>query len=316
MKKTISATEFIKSIRSNKVMPKKLFIYGKEKYLTRQILNAVSKMFSIETFYADEIDSLYTFTGSSLFNVKPSIAVLLNVEKLPSILRAKAEKERFYSFISKLEGIVFVSYANLERKQLRTEILSRIADMCESIVVARPLSERKLTSILAKKFSSNEREVKSEDIKLIVSMVGNDLTELKLETEKLLSYPNSINREVINKLVVPRASINVFDIILKLLRNEKRGYLNALADAISMGRNPLSLIALFQTQLRQLISIKLGKKVGLPPNIVKNYSNMIAEIPVERLYKLLFYLHEAEFNTKMGKLTGEKSLINLAFKEV
>jgi ankyrin repeat protein len=80
------------------------------------------------------------------------------------------------------------------------------------------------------------------------------------------------------------------------------------------GADPLSLIALLQTQLRQLLSIATGDKVKLPPETIKKLRTLLKQKSFTELLLLLKKLHEKEFAVKRGIINGEEALKSLAFE--
>ncbi|TCK04609.1 DNA polymerase III subunit delta [Phorcysia thermohydrogeniphila] len=311
--KTVKAYEVLKKVK-DKLPWNKVLIYGEESYLTQQFLKKIGAIRQLEKFHADEeLGSFLNFTGTSLFGDSP-IPVLLGVEKLTELLRKKADKERFIKFLKSLDSFILVSYEELDYRKLKSEVFSAIGQIVDIVIHSENYPEEKIYALLAKKFRLEGREVSRELLKLIVEIVGTDLRELRNETEKLLLYPGELTPEVVKLLLFSSGKANVFELIFPLVEGSRREYLNQLEELLQKGADPLSLIALLQTQLRQLISMATGDKVRLPPDTIKKLRALLKQRSYIELLLLLKKLHEKEFAVKRGIISGEEALKSLAFE--
>ncbi|RUM43595.1 MAG: DNA polymerase III subunit delta [Desulfurobacterium sp.] len=308
--KTVKTTEVLKKIK-NRLPWNKVLIHGEESYLTEQFIKKVSAIREIEKFYADEeLESFLNFTGTSLFGSSP-IPVLIGVERLNELLRKKTDKERFTNFLKTLDSFVLVSYEELPYKKLKTEIFTAIGKLVDVIIHSENYPLERIYTLIAKKFHSAGKDVSKETIKLIVEMVGTNLRELRNETDKLLLYPGELTPEVVKLLLFSSGKANVFELVFPLVEGRKKEYLNQLESLLQKGADPLSLIALLQTQLRQLISMATGDKVRLPPETIKKFRVLLKEKGLKELLLLLKKLHEKEFAVKRGITSGEDALKSL-----
>jgi len=311
--KTAKVYEVLKKVK-DKLPWNKVLIYGEESYLTQQFLKKIGTIRQLEKFHADEeLESFLNFTGTSLFGDSPT-PVLLGVEKLTELLRKKADKERFIKFLKSLDSFILVSYEELDYKKLKTEVFSAIGQIVDIVIHSENYPEEKIYALLAKKFRSEGREVSRELLKLIVEIVGTDLRELRNETEKLLLYPGELTPEIVKLLLFSSGKANVFELIFPLVEGNRKEYLNQLEKLLQKGADPLSLIALLQTQLRQLISMATGDKVRLPPETIKKLRSLLKHRSFTELLLLLKKLHEKEFAVKRGFVNGEDALKSLAFE--
>jgi DNA polymerase-3 subunit delta len=311
--KRVKTYEILKKIK-DKLPWNKVLIYGEESYLTQQFLKKVSTIREVEKFHADEeLGSFLNFTGTSLFGNSP-LPVLLGVEKLTELLRKKADKERFIKFLKSLDSFILVSYEEIDYRKLKTEVFSAILEIVDVVIHSENYPQEKILSLVAKKFHSEGRKVSKEIVKLIVEIVGTDLRELRSETEKLLLYPGELTPEVVKLLLFSSGKANVFELIFPLVEGNRKEYLNQLEELLRKGADPLSLIALLQTQLRQLLSMATGDRVRLPPETIKKLRALLKGKSYTELLLLLKKLHEKEFAVKRGILNGEEALKSLAFE--
>ncbi|SNR75473.1 DNA polymerase III subunit delta [Desulfurobacterium atlanticum] len=315
----VSAGDFIKQIKSGKIGKNKIFIHGNEIYLIKQVIKALSEKFETEKVDVNDNDflnKLFKGTTQNLFTQKEPFLIVLNINSLNSKIRKKTDKEKFIGFLKNSSAYLLVSETEIDKKTLNTELFKEILKHSKHIVVARHFDRKKVFQILKKKFKTAGKEIDDETILFIIDTLGTDLQILKVETDKLICFPGKLTKETISELIFATKTTNIFSLITHILKREKRNYIENLNILLSEGTEPLSLIALLQTQLRQIIEIKSGKRVRLPQKVIKEYINLTQKISLKELYNLLKTLHEVEFAIKTGYRKPEEALKEIVFKEV
>ena len=308
----IKIQEALKKIK-NSIPWKKIFIYGEETYLIEQLLKKISQIKDTEKYYLDEnLPSVYQFSGTSLFGNSP-LPVFLNAQSLPSLLKKKKEKEKFLKFLSSLEEFVIVAPEPLDYKQLKNETFQSVIDLSEVVIKAQEYTEDRIVALLEKKFKAAQKNLDKKLLKLIVEIVGTNLYDLKQETDKLLNYPGELTEETIKKLLYSSGKVNVFELIVPLIKKDKKGYLKQLNQALSQGIEPLLILGLLQSQVRNLIALKVGEKTKLPLNALKTFKILSSQTNLKELFGLLKLLHEKEFEIKSGKTPQDLALKELIF---
>ncbi|WP_163328214.1 DNA polymerase III subunit delta [Desulfurobacterium thermolithotrophum] len=311
--KVVKVQDVLKQLKTGKLPFKKVLIHGEEAYLTEQLLKKVSEVTDIEKFYVDEnIDSFFNFTGTSLFGKSP-VPVILNVEKLNEVLRKKVDKERFLKILKTFDEFILVSMEELDYKKLKSELFSEIQKLIDATVVSERYSEKAIYSLLKRKFDSAGKKITPEVLKLIVETVGTDLRELRNETDKLILYPDELTPESVKLLLFSSGKVNVFELIFPLLEGNRRKFLEQVEILLSCGGEPLSIIGLLQTQLRQIISLANGIQVKLPREVLQKYKAILQKKKLLELLFLLKTLHEKEFAVKRGEVSGEDALKSIVF---
>jgi DNA polymerase-3 subunit delta len=240
-----------------KELPRKLFIHGQEEYLSRQLLKKFLKGKSYEKFYPESLDEFLKGGSGFLFSQDgQSTPVILHAQELPKFLRKKRDKELFLRRLSTSDSFAVVAFLELDYKTLKGELFKGIEELSELVVESKPYTEKQLYGLVDKKFKSAGRPLPKELVKLIVETVGSELTELKHETDKLLCYPGELTREVVEGLLFSSGKVNPFELIFPLLRGDGRELLTLFNSYLEKGGEPLQLLGLLQSQLRNLIEIK------------------------------------------------------------
>jgi len=282
-----------------KKFPNKVLVYGEEEYLTRELIKKISKARTVEKFFPESLEEFFSFSGSSLFGGETT-PVILYGEELPGKLKKKAERQAFLKKLSELPSFVVAVFKKLQWKELSSGFFKEVAALSDVVVESEPYSEKQIYAILSKKFKREGRELPPELIKLIVEIVGTDLTKLKHETDKLIAYPGQLTEEVIRELLFSGGNPEPFSLIYPLVGGDARKFVRELERLFKAGIEPLQLIGLLQSQLRSLVEIACGRKPRLPKEIYESYRVLAGKRGLTELLKLLKALHQAEFSVKIG----------------
>ncbi|ADU97671.1 DNA polymerase III delta [Thermovibrio ammonificans HB-1] len=308
--KQLKTHEALKLI-GKKLPFKKVLIHGEEVYLTQQFVKKVAALHPVERFFPEAIDEFLNFTGSSLFGGS-SIPVILYAEELPKTLKKKKERELFLKKLRSLDTFIVAAHCELDYRTLKGELFSQVEQLCDALLTSERLPVNAIYGLLNKKFLQSGKKVSKEVLKLLVELVGTDLTELRHEAEKLINYPGELTPEVVRGLVFPTEKSNAFTLIYPLARGNTKEYLKQLNALLASGNEPLQLIALLQTQARQAVKLALKKQVKLPKEAAKQMALLLKQVGAKRMLLLLKALNEAEFAVKSGRERGELALKKLA----
>jgi len=280
-------------------LPDKIFIHGQEEYLTREFIKKIGKSRPIEKFFPDNLEEFFSFTGNSLFGKSP-IPVILYGEELSGKLKKKAEREAFLRKLRELPSFIVAVFRKLEWKELSSGLFKDIARESSLLIESEPYTEKQIYTIISKKFKREGRELPPSLIKLIVEIVGTDLTALKHETDKLLAYPGELTEETVKELLFFSGKADPFGLIYPLIEGKGREFTARLEELFKKGADPLQLIGLLQSQVRSLVEIACGRRPRLPKDIYESYRTLARKRKLAELLNLLKALHEAEFSVKMG----------------
>ncbi|SMP11844.1 DNA polymerase III, delta subunit [Desulfurobacterium pacificum] len=312
--KQVKVQDALKQLKNN-VPWKRIFIYGDEIYLTEQLIKKISSFREVEKFYADEdLSAIYSFSGTSLFGSSP-VLLITNAQHLPSALRKKSEKEKFLKFLKTLPEFIVAATETLDYKKLKSEIFQTITELAEIVIVSESYHEKAVYNLLKKKFSSAGKQISDQAIRLIIETVGTDLLNLKQETDKLLAYPGELTEETVRQILFSSGRVNVFEIIVPLVEKNRKEFLKLISTALSEGVDPLSIIGLLQSQVRQLIAILTGEKPKLPLKAQKTFKELSRRTTIKDLFLLLQKIHEAEFATKSGEKMPELAIKSIVLED-
>lgn len=311
--KTLKVQEALKELKKG-VPWKRILIHGEESYLTDQFIKKVADLRSVEKFYPDSLEEFYSFSGSSLFG-RSAVPVVVYGEELPKALRKKSDREKFLKKIKSLDSFIVAAFKELDYRTLKGELFSKVTELSDVVIVSEVYPVKAKLNLIKKKLSQRG-DVKPEVINLIAEKVTGDLWELKNETDKLLCYPKELTDEAVELLISSTPKVDPFELIYTLLDGKRKEFLRKVEVLLSEGTEPLQLIGLLQSQLRQLIKVATGQNVRLPLQSLRKLQLYGKKIGVKRALKLLKTLNEAEFSIKTGKLPEDEALKQLAFQLV
>jgi len=282
-----------------KELPKKVLIHGEEEYLTRELLKKLSKTKAVEKFFPESLEEFFSFSGSSLFGGETT-PVILYGEELPGKLKKKTEREAFLKKLKGLPSFVIAVFKKLEWRELSSGLFKEVASLTDAVIESEPYSEKQIYAIISKKFKREGKELPPRLIKVIVEIVGTDLTKLKHETDKLIAYPGQLTEEVIRELLFSGGNPEPFGLIYPLVEGNAREFAERLEELFNKGAEPLQLIGLLQSQVRSLVEIACGRKPRLPKEVYESYRALARKRGLTELLKLLKALHQVEFFAKIG----------------
>jgi len=290
-----------------KEFPEKVLVHGEEEYLTREFLKKLSRAKTVEKFFPESLEEFFSFSGSSLFGGQTT-PVILYGEELPGKLKKKAEREAFLKKLKSLPSFVIAVFRRLEWRELSSGFFREVASLSDAVIESEPYSEKQIYAIIAKKFKREGKELPPRLIKLIVEVVGTDLTRLKHETDKLIAYPGELTEEVVRELLFSGGNPEPFGLIYPLVEGNTKEFARRLEELFSKGVEPLQLIGLLQSQVRSLVEIACGRKPRLPREVYESYRALAKGRGLTGLLKLLKALHQVEFSAKAGGNPKEELL--------
>jgi len=297
--KRLKTRQALREIKEGKLEIGRAFVYGEETYFSDQLVELLRRKFNVRTFYADDEsfpEEVYRSSSPSLF--QSGFPVIRRAEKLNGVLRSKRERERFLSFIGGCERVVLVA-GDMDRSSLSKGIFPELMKGMDVVLLSEPMKDFEKVRLVERKLSGkvSGREV----VSLLLSLVPGGLQELKVETDKLLSYPDVVDGRAVEELVFSLLSPSAFGAVDLLLEGKRRDFLRSVEELLST-LDPLQIVSTFQTQLRKLISLKLGRGAKFPKDVLERYIHLLRGVRLEELLKLLKLLCEAEYLLKSSSL--------------
>ncbi len=290
--------ELLKRLREERSFRDKAFVFGPEEYLSKQVVSVIKETCEVETVYCDEANAqerIFSSISDSLFSKgenKESVLVLLNAEHL---LKWKKEHREKLPVALRNKAFAAVSFKELSAKEA-AEVLSCLPTKTQ-VFISHHLPQEQVLALVSNKLSS---KATPDVTQKLIEAVGTELSLLKTETDKLLTYPGKIDSKVADSLIFPILSEPELSFAVELLEGNKAAFLKGLREFLRKNSH-LQAVGAIQFLLRSAIKLKLGKSVRLKRQTALRLSQAVKDKDLTYLYNLLKLADEAEFALKSGE---------------
>lgn len=173
-----------------------------------------------------------------------------------------------------------------------------------------------------------KKKITRADLELFFSMVGNDMSNIENELEKLICYTaekDSVSSHDIMEIVTPQISNHIFDMIRAVTEKRQRDALLLYHDLLALKEPPLRILALLSREFNMLLQVKsmgergyqvgeIAEKTGLRDFAVRKYQPVASRYRLVTLNKALDDCVSAECDVKTGRITDMMSVELLLIK--
>ncbi len=326
-----NAVKLIKSFNIQEISPK-VFIYGKENLLKRQIVDKIRQATDgdVHFLWGDETsfkELKEIFASSSLFS-KGNIVIIWNIDALISTIN-KNDYKNFLEFIKNInlpDRIVLVS---LKDKIPAKEPFKSLIKIVE-IIHSPSLTPSAFAASIKKKIEKEGKSIDDETLKYLFSKLKNDLYYAKQEIEKLLIYTKDkkkITKEDIDNIVIPKIEENVFAFIDRFFKKDKKA-VEIFKNLMETTHHPFEIQSLILTQANKLLLFKTLLEQGKTPDAIFSQMKIMyppqkatiqklsAVLTKEELIDLIKELYKLEIEQKVYYEDLKQTSLNFIAKRV
>jgi DNA polymerase-3 subunit delta len=304
--------QVITQVAQGKVEPVYYF-YGEETYLIHSVLNEIQTHclgegpadFNLDVFYYSEINAqqiLDTAETLPMFSPKRLVVV-----KQINELKAK-DQEILLQLIEKpidTTCVVFIGKKIDARKKFFKLLVEQnaVVKFDPPPVADVPMWVQKMTKDRGLKIGREAQDI-------LIQMVGNSLTDMDNEIQKLSQYigeRTEIAALDVRAVVSKHRMESVFDLTKSIAEQDRARSLYFLANLLDQGENELGILALIARHVRILNLVKegikegitasqLASRVGVPPFYINQYIQQArywSEDRLEHLHKALLLTDKA-----------------------
>lgn len=190
------------------------------------------------------------------------------------------------------------------------------------------LREGELQQWLAQEARSQGKTLAPAAAQRLVEMVGDNLTELSRELEKLVLYAGTektLTPTLVSQLASHSRSFNIFALVEALGDSRPQKVLSALDRLLDLGEPPVRILTMLARQLRLLLRLKdsppgttgeaLARSLGVPQWTLKKLAQQAKPFSAAGLKAHLFRLHHLDLlmktSTAMPRLWLEWALLQM-----
>lgn len=322
--------ELFKDIKAGEFSPV-YYLVGDEELLKEEsftrlkaaILAGGLADFNYDLFYAGESDISKVISAASTLPVMAPrrLVVLKDADKLKA-----AEEEQLLPYLedpSPATALVMIGKGIDKRKKFFLTLSKR-----GSVVEHSHPYEREMPKWIKWLAGKKDLQISENACRYLVDIIGNDLTGISSEIEKVSLYAGPGKRIEVEDLEAVSADVKartVFQLIDALGEKDLKSSLENLKKLIHSGESPILILSMVLRQLR-LVWIgkdilkrggreeEIRKKTKLPPFVMKNYLKqvkMFSEGELKEAYDSIFAL---DLKFKSSQIDKERALELLIFK--
>ncbi|MCI6859329.1 MAG: DNA polymerase III subunit delta [Eubacterium sp.] len=176
--------------------------------------------------------------------------------------------------------------------------------------------EKTLLSWIAALLGKENKNIRESDARYFLEKTGDDMFQIKNETEKLISYlgdRTEITREDIDNITSGEVQDKIFELTASIARGEKKEALSYYNDLILLKEPPLHILYLIVRQYRILLIIAsmrnlhkpddaIAKAAGIPRFAIRKNEQQLKGYSMKTLEMCLEQCIEIEEEIKTGKM--------------
>ena len=161
-----------------------------------------------------------------------------------------------------------------------------------------------------------QKKITNHTMDLFLSMTGDDMENIRMELEKLISY--TVGRDVvtaadIQAVCTTQTTNKIFDMVRAVTEKNQKRALDLYYDLLTLREPPMRILFLLAKQFRQICLTKkmsqeglsqteIASKLGVPSFVVRNLASCARSYTVEELENAVRDFVDAEEAVKTGTL--------------
>lgn len=326
----IDPQNFYKQFETQQFSPL-YFLFGDEPYLSEQaffrfkesLLSESDLDFNFSLFYAAE---------ANMEHVKDAVETLPMMKDRRVVVLKEAHElnDKEWGalealFVSPVESTLFLIMAGKIDK--RKKAVRLLMDKATTVEFKKPYDNQIPGWV---RYIAGHKELKIEDeaIHHFHRLVGNNLSEIDSELEKLKEYlggRNVISAEDVLQVVSRSKEENIFDFTRAVGRADRVSALEQLVHLLDQGQSEVGVVSLLARHIRTLMQVRRGMDLGyggsklaqfsqVPPYFLESYLDQMRHWNPRKLENMTVLLSETDKALKSSPLSAHIWLENLVLK--
>ena len=310
--------------------------YGEEVFLEtymteRLIKQAVDSDFAEFNHLVLTGETLTPDRVSDFFESYPVMSErkLLQIKDASLLSSKGGDKEAYIKLFSDIPDYVtvLISEDNPDKRSAVYKALSKIGVVCEFTYLERP----DLKSHVTKKLSAEKKEIAPSDLDYLLDLTGSDLTNIRLELDKLIAYAGNsskITREDIDRNIQKPLLSKIYDISEAVISKNGDYALKLLSDLEKSNESALRILSVLASYFSDLYRAyvisrenmsypEMVNAMNLPPQrkfIADKMFKRVKNVNPDFLRACIKDCAEAESDVKNGVMADKRALEVLVLK--
>ena len=213
--------------------------------------------------------------------------------------------------------IVFVEEAVDKRNKLYKKVkdLGHIAEM-------KRQDSAQLARWAATILAQNGRKITPSTMNLFLERVGDDMENIRMELEKLISYTMGsevVTAEDVKVITTVQITNKIFDMVAAITAGKTKRAMDLYEDLLTLREPPMRILFLIARQFNLLLQVKelvkkgygnkaIGEKIGLPGFIAGKYVTQASHFSKSMIRQALEECVSTEEAIKTGKISDNIGL--------
>ncbi len=307
------------------------FLYGDEPYLINQCVDR----FKYAVLDENTIDfnySLFYANDSDINTIRDTVETLpvFAAHRLIIIKNAHELKDSELSQLQPLlenpvESSVLVIFA--EKIDKRKKAIKTLLDKAHCVEFKKPY-DNQLPQWISHLCQNLDLKISTEGIHRLHRLVGNNLTELDNQIQKIQQYISgrkNIELADVNAVVSFSREESIFDFTKAIGQKDRVKALEQLVSLLDQGQNEVGIVSLLSRHVRLLLTVRYGMDQGIggaklasiaqvPSYFIESYCDQARLWPVRKLEDALVVLHETDKALKTSPVSSHIWLENMVLK--
>jgi DNA polymerase-3 subunit delta len=319
--------ELLNRIKSGKIDHLYHFT-GEEDFLKEEAWRKISsilipedlKSFNLNLLYGSETTAVEIINQASTFpiNSEKRLVVVFDLHKLSLFY-----KDVLLSYLPKLPDstCLILTSPKLDERAKKTKFYSTLNKLAITVEFPR-LSDNQIPTWIEAKVREYGKKIEKEAVQILHNYVGNNLSDLALEIEKLVMYvgdKGSISSLEVESVVGLSRTYNIFQLTDSIGERDCQKALEILKNLFLIGEKPGTVIYRLAEHLERLIKTKnfvpqkgasLSSILKVHPYYVQKYPSQAENFSQKELEKGLVILYQTDVDLKSSRM-DDKILMEL-----
>ncbi len=227
----------------------------------------------------------------------------------------KREADRLVEYLDRLPDTTIMIFAESQMDK-RSKLYKKVSTVGYAVEMGRQ-SEKELQTWILRFLKQENKQISGRAMELFMEMVGDDMENIRMELEKLISYVGErtgIMPEDVKMICTPQVSGQIFDMIAAVAARRQQEALRLYYDLLTMKEPPMRILFLIARQFNQLLQVKeaaaksrdkvvIAKACGLTPYVAGKMISLSGNFSREVLLSYLQLCVQTEEDVKSGRLT-------------
>ncbi len=305
------------------------FIYGTERFLMEQKLNALKKEFDC----SDELMNLSQYRGDEdrikdvfedlitpPFFTENKMIVLKNPLFLTTrkIKKDDEQLQYFEKCLADNNEVRLVIYLDGDDLDKRKKIVKQLLSSAQVFKFDK-VNHYRLSDSTRQAVKRRQATIDDDALELLLSRSDESLQKVANEVEKLCLYSKHITYDIVDQMVNKPLDENIFDLTSAILQKDRRKIFMIYHDLMILNEEPVKLIIMIANSMRLIYQVKLldrkgyndkeiAKMLGVNPYRLKYIRQEGQDYDLNELLQCIDQLSKLDVAIKTGKMDKKTGL--------